>query len=366
MPRAIVAATMAALALCSLGCAGTLRQVYTPAELKQELASRGPAIPAADVVVPFELPPEALETAHRLVRNTRAAEPRVEILVQALFDPAIYGLRYDARATTSGAETLRSGRGNCVGLASVFIGLARSIGLDARYIDASGVVHETRYSDDGNTVNFGHVTAMVTTGSGRMGLDIARLGIFRRYDVLDDLEAVAHFYNNRGYEQVDRAREQGEAPDWVEAERQFRMAVAAKPTFARGWNNLGISVARQGRSDEAATHYRKAAALDPLIAAPHANLGSILLQAGDLPAALEELNAAASLDPRGAHIQYNLAVARLRSGDRAGALEAMRRTLSVHASYPGAQAIMERLTAGSPGAGGGPLPRGAREGAELN
>jgi regulator of sirC expression with transglutaminase-like and TPR domain len=300
------------------------------------------------------------------VRNTRAAEQRVEILVQALFDPAIFGLRYDARATTSGAETLRSGRGNCVGLASVFIGLARSVGLDARYVDASGVVHETRYSDDGNTVNFGHVTAMVTTGSVRMGLDSARLGMFRRYDVLDDLEAVAHFYNNRGYEQVDQAREQGEAPDWGEAERQFRMAVAVKPTFARGWNNLGISVARQGRSEEAATHYRTAAALDPLIAAPHANLGAILLQAGDLQAALEELNAAASLDPRGAHIQYNLAVARLRSGDRAGALEALQRTLSLHSSYPGAQAIMERLTAGSSHAGGGPRPRGARAGDEVN
>jgi Flp pilus assembly protein TadD len=184
----------------------------------------------------------------------------------------------------------------------------------------------------------------VTTGSEKIGLDFAKLGRFRRYDVLDDMEAVAHFYNNRGYEQAERARERGEAPDWGEAERLFRLAVVAKPTFARGWNNLGIAVARQGRSSEAATHYRKAASLDPLLAAPHANLGALLLQSGDLPAALVELNAAAALDPRGAHIQYNLAVARLRSGDRSGAMEALQRTVSLHPTYPGAQALIEQLT----------------------
>ena len=139
----------------------------------------------------------------------------------------------------------------------------------------------------------------MTTGSEKIGLDFAKLGRFRRYDVLDDMEAVAHFYNNRGYEQAERSRERGEAPDWGEAERQFRLAVVAKPTFARGWNNLGIAVSRQGRSTEAATHYRKAASLDPLLAAPHANLGALLLQSGDLSGALEELNAAAALESQG-------------------------------------------------------------------
>jgi len=345
MLRRIVAAPMAALVLSSLGCAGAGRQVYTPDGLRKELLSRGPAIPPAEVVVPFELPGEALATAQRLVRNTSADDERVEILVRAMFDPAVFGLRYDASATVSGAEALRSGRGNCLALASVFIGLARSLGLDARYVDASDVVQETRYGDDGNAINFGHITAQVATSRHKIGLDFARLGRSLNFDVLDDLEALAHFYNNVGFEEVERARDKGETQDWAEAERKFRFAVVVKPTFARGWNNLGISVARQGRFDEAASHYRRAAALDPLIAAPHANLGTLLLQAGDLQGALEELGKAAALDPRGAHIQYILALARLRSGDRSGAMEALQRTLSLHPSYPGAQALMERLTA---------------------
>jgi hypothetical protein len=356
MLRAVAAAAMAALALGATGCAGVLKQRYTPAELRQELAGR-PGIPAADVVVPYELPPQALEKAQRLVLWTRSEGEKVELLVKAMFDPAVFGLSGELTPiTTTGAEALRTGRGNCVALASVFIGLARAVGLDARYVDASSRVNETRYGDDGSTVHFGHVSAMVNTGSERISLDFARLGPVQWYQPLDDLEALAHFYNNRGYELVEQALEAGQAPDWAEAERTYRLAVAVKPGFARGWNNLGIAVAHLGRREEAAGHYRRASALDPAMAAPHANLGSSHLQAGDLPAALQELTTAAELDPKGAHIQYNLAVARWRSGDREGALTALRRTLALRGNYPGAQALLERLTPGSPGdlgSGGG-------------
>ncbi|MBL0277522.1 MAG: tetratricopeptide repeat protein [Anaeromyxobacter sp.] len=348
------AACLAAIALSSAaGCAGATRQIYTPADLRSELATRGAALPPADVVVPFELPPAALASARRLVRNANTDVQRVELLLGALFDPGLYGLRYESAATTTGAEALLAGRGNCVALASVFIGLARHVGLDARYIDASSRVHETRYGEDGTTVNFGHVTAMVMTGQEKIGLDFEQVGPFTWYRVLDDLEALAHFYNNRGYERVDLARQQGGPPDWGEAARQFGLAVAVKPTFARAWNNLGIAAAQQGRPEEARRHYQQAIALDPALSAPHANLGALALKAGDLPAALDSLVAASRLDPAGAHIQYNLAVALLRSGDRGGAIRALQRTLSLRGSYPGAQALLERLSPGAPGAGGG-------------
>jgi Flp pilus assembly protein TadD len=349
-----MAAAAAALVLGSAGCAAAAKQVYTPAELRATLAAR-PEIPAADVVVPYELPPEALARARRLVSKARSDAEKVEVLVRGMFDPAEFGLQQGAitTTTTTGAEALASGLGNCVALASIFIGLAREVGLDARYVDASSRVHEKRYGEDGGAVHFGHVTALVNTGNERIGLDFARIGPFKWYQQLDDLEALAHFYNNRGYELVDLAREAGEAPDWAEAERSFRLAVAVKPGFARAWNNLGIALARQGRAEEAMGSYRRASALDPSMAAPHTNMGTMHLQAGDLQAALGELDAAARLDPQGAHIQYHLALARLRSGDRAGAIEALRRTLTLRGTYPGAQALMERLSPGSPGAGGG-------------
>jgi tetratricopeptide (TPR) repeat protein len=349
MLRAAAAAAMAALTLVAAGCAGTLKQRYTPAELRQALAGR-PGFLADDVVVPYELPPEALVKAQRLVLRARTEGEKVELLVKGMFDPAVFGLKDElTAATTTGAEALRDRRGNCLALASVFIGLARAVNLDARYVDASSRVSETHYADDGSTVHLGHVSAMVDTGHERISLDFARVGPVQWYQQLDDLEAVAHFHNNRGFDLLDRARQAGAAPDWAEAERLFRLAVAVKPGFARGWNNLGIAAAHLGRRQEAVAHYRTAMALDPSMAAPHANLGAVLLQDGDLAGALQELAAAATLDPKGAHIQYNLAVARLRSGDRDGALAALRRTLALRGNYPGAQALLERLAPGSPG-----------------
>lgn len=353
MPGRTVAAATAALTLVlgGAGCA-TARQVYTPADLREVLAAT-PGYRPGDVVVPWELPPEALARVPKIVEGVQNPRARVGLLVEAMFDPAGFGLVRDlVTSTTTGAEALARGRGNCVALASVFVGLARAAGLDARYVDASSRVNERRYGDDGTTVDFGHVSAIVDTGSERLGLDFARAGPFRWYRELDDLEAVAHFHNNRGYELVDEAREAGQPPDWTEAARRFRLAVAVKPGFARAWNNLGIAATHLGRRDEAVACYQRAATLDPKLAAPHANLGALLLKEGDLHGAQVALAAAARLDPQGAHIQYNLAVARLRSGDRAGALEALRRTLTLRGSYPGAQALMERLAPGSPGAGG--------------
>jgi Flp pilus assembly protein TadD len=311
-----------------------------------------PTFPTSELVVPYELPPAVLARAQRLVAGAAGDSERVERLVKAMFDPEIFGLRFDSTATTSGAEALATRRGNCVALASVFIGLARTVGLDARYIDASSRVHETRYDADGTVVNLGHVTAVVLTGREQLGLDFARSGPLRWNRPLDDLEALAHFYNNRGFDLVELAQERGEPADWSGAARQFRLATAVRPTFARAWNNLGIAAAHLGQPGEAAAHYREAMRLDPDFPAPRANLGSLQLQQGDVPGALAALETAADLEPRGAHIQYLLGVARLRSGDREGAIKALRRTLSLRGGYPGAQALLEQLAPGSPGAGG--------------
>jgi Tetratricopeptide repeat/Transglutaminase-like superfamily len=336
-----------AFALCAAsalsGCAALRRPAYTPEALRREVALIAPAISPAELVIPFELPEPALATARRVVLMARTDDHKAELLVEAMFDPRIFGLTYDDTANFTAAEALATKRGNCVALASVFIGLARAVRLDARYIDASVRVHETHYDDDGATVNVGHVTALVTIGVEHLGMDFANLGPFRWYRELDDLEALAHFYNNRGYEHLANASERGVEPDWALAEHQFRLALAVKPGFARAWNNLGIAQSHLGHGDQAQASFREAIALDPLMAAPLANLGRLRLETGDLPGALESLQAAAALEPQGAHIQYNLAVARMRSGDLAGAIEALRETVRLHERFPGAQALLEQL-----------------------
>ena len=48
-----------------------------------------------------------------------------------------------------------------------------------------------------------------------------------------------------------------------EAAQHYREALAIRPKFAIGHNNLGLALQRLGRLEEAATHYRRALELRP-------------------------------------------------------------------------------------------------------
>ncbi len=325
-------------------CATTARLAYTPEGLRAEVARVAPEVPAAEIVVPFEITEAQGALARRLVAEAPGDRERLRILTEALFDPALFGLRYSSTATVSAKEALRTSEGNCLSLASVLIGLARAVGLSAYYMDASTRVHETRYADDGTTVNVGHVTAMVQTPSENIGLDVASMGRIRWYRVMDDVEALAHYYNNRGFDLVDRPQGSVTAGQWEEAAHSFWLAVQVRPGFAQAWNNLGIAAERLGRHREAMGDYRAAIERDPKLGAPYNNLGSLYLKTGDVGGALKALETAAKLEPRGPHIQYNLAVARIRHGDRAGAVEALRRAIELRAGFAEATALLDELT----------------------
>jgi len=342
MPRPLaLAALLAALLGGTSGCAARPRLAWAPGDLRAELARRAPAIAAADVVVPYELGEAQRARAREIVGELTSSDARVRALVAAMFDPEELGLRYASRVTGDAAETLRAREGNCLALASVFVGLAREVGLEAYYIDASTRVHETIHGDDGMTVSSGHVTAMVVTPHGNVGLDFARLGPFVWYRILDDVEALAHFYNNRGFERIDAARARGAPVDWAEAALDFRRATEVTPGFAHAWSNLGMAEAALGREGEAIRLYREAIRRDPKLAAPRNNLGALLLRQGDAAGAREVLEAAVQLPSSGPHVLYNLALARLRTGDREGALAALRR--STTAGYPRAQRLLDQL-----------------------
>jgi len=336
---------LAALLLAAAGCAGTARVAYTPDELRAELSRR--AVPAAEVAVPYEIAPALAAWARQLVAHAHDDSTRVQILTEALFDAEGLGLRYENGFTATATETIRRRAGNCLGLASVFIGLARAVGLQAFYMDASVRVSETRQTHADVAVNSGHVTAVVNVGERNVGLDFGRLGPVRWYRVLDDVEALAHFYNNRGYERIEQTGADA-AEAWRTAEPDFRLAARVMPELGRAWNNLGMAVARQGRQEEAVAAYRTAIARDPTLAAPWNNLGLLRLSMGKLAEAEEDLEAAARLDPTGSHIRYNLAVVRLERGDLMGAGQALRRAIALRADYPEARALLARIDAPPP------------------
>ena len=342
--RRFVRATLAVVLATVAGCAATPKRLYDPDALRAEVHARAPGIPPEDIVVPFEVPESQAARARRVVEPGNSDEKKIRLLVNTMFLPSGWGLRYSSRGATTGTvETLQRRAGNCLDLASVFIGLSRAAGLRSSYMDASRRVRETRSVGDGLTVNAGHITAVVETERGPITLDFSGEGEIVAYRTISDLEAVANFYNNRGFERIEAAEDQGVPVDWTEASRDFARAVQVFPTFARAWNNLGIAAARLGRPEEAVAHYRTAIAHDPTFAAPHNNLGLLHLGRGELREAIQELQQAIALAPAASHTQFELAIARQRAGDVVGAREAVERALQLRKDYPEAEALLRSL-----------------------
>ncbi len=325
-PRAVVAALVLACApaLAAEGCRSAL-YAWDADDLRARIARKVRDLPADAVVVPFEVDAASVGIARRAVMQYASREDQARALVEIISSGAGYGVTYQAGVTSTAREAMARHRGNCLALASVFVGLARALGLEAYYADASARVHETSERAPGVVVDAGHVTAYIDLGPRRYYLDFDyTLGPGLSPRVISDLEATAHFYNNRGYERLDFARADGQPPDWAAAAQDFILATRIVPGFALAWNNLGVAWARLGEAVEAETAYRAAIDADPTSAAPYTNLGSLYLQAGRAAEALEVILEAVALAPGDPQARFNLGRALLATGDLEGARAALR------------------------------------------
>jgi tetratricopeptide (TPR) repeat protein len=258
--------------LLAAGCATAQPGGYTPEELRAELLRRVPDLRADEIQVPFEVGAHEVERARELVRARSTPEERIRSLVQGLADPAHFGLRYDWGASGDAAETLSSGRGNCLSLASVLVGVARGLGMRAYYAEATRRDAAEVFAGD-IRVWSGHMAAVILSSDGRAFVDFSgTLPDDARYRRISDLRAVAHFYNNRGYSLIHRAQRAGREVPWEQAQRQFEIATRVDPGFARAWNNLGVALARRGDLAGALGAYRRALEVDSNLQAAQQNL----------------------------------------------------------------------------------------------
>jgi hypothetical protein len=336
-------ALLVAAGTAGLGCAPQVKLTYSQRELHAEMQRRAAGIEQRELVAPFEVAAEQVFAARQLVNRTQIPSEKASLLIGALVGDSPIGLRYAEVSTETAQETLRRGEGNCMALSSVIVGLARKLGLVAHYVDLS---HRREHVEQQSefVVRSGHIGAVIRTELGFGGIEVGRRwlknGNWRR---ISDLEATAHFHNNRGYDLVAGARAAGDAVPWAQVERSFWIATRAWPDFSAAWNNLGVAVARQGRADEARHHYRTAARLAPDSAAPWSNLGSLHLRSGELDRAVGALRAAQELDGASSTIAYKLGVALLRRGNVEEAHEWLDRAVRAGANSDPAQQMLDKL-----------------------
>ena len=84
----------------------------------------------------------------------------------------------------------------------------------------------------------------------------------------------------------------------AEAAREFSEAVRLSPNFAEAHNNLGDALATEGRLPEAIVHFQTAVNLKPNFVEAHVGLGNALLKSGRPAEALARYEAALTLNPQ--------------------------------------------------------------------
>lgn len=247
--------------------------------LTRTLRQRG--LDPVSVVIPFELTDEMRAWVRQQVPDALPPAERLERLLAAIVSPGGLGLTYEGGRTFTAREAFAARKANCLGFTSLFVGLARELGVQAFYL---GVDDVERFEREGDLlVVSGHVSAGFDVGGGKVKIlefTSAPTAEYRHVRRLPDLTAVALYHSNHGAEML-RAGRSEEALPWL------RQAVAIDPELGDGWVNLGVGLRRSGDLDGAEAAYRHALEAAPDAGSAYQNLSVLLRLRGRGPEADE-------------------------------------------------------------------------------
>lgn len=200
----------------------------------------------------LELNPEMIEFMDRWVDNNEGDYARLRRLLYAVMGDGTFEVIYDDETRTA-RETFLDQRGNCLSFTSMFVAMARYVGLDANYQE---VTVPPDWSVSGQTFILSkHVNVHVRIDQRRdQMIDFNMADVHMSYDrkVISDGRGRAHYFNNKGVELMLEG-------DTSLAFANFLQSLKEDMSFAPAWINLGILY---GRNDY--PNYAEAAYLEAL------------------------------------------------------------------------------------------------------
>ncbi|MBN2056369.1 tetratricopeptide repeat protein [bacterium] len=225
--------------------------------------------------VPYVINDEIAEYARRVTRYQRSDYDKAVSLVDHIVDQTKLNISYSNDATKTAEAVFYEGQANCLSYTSLFVGMARSTGMDAVFVDVTAV---QSLSDEGEVmVHNGHICAGVFHSNSFVLIDFAPdpTRKYTNYRVIDDVEATANFYNNLGYERSKHYTKADFDAGLDEDIRYYRAALKLKPDFAKAINNLGVAYARRNEVEKARAMYQKAVDYQRNFAAAYGNLATL-------------------------------------------------------------------------------------------
>lgn len=263
--------------------------IYDSESFRAVLRERVPELSDQMVRAPFEISSETLALARKHVMASPRGSDRVRALVEFLSNPKPkgLGLQYDWATSSTAERTLELGRGDCVALATVMVGLGRGLEWPIYFAEARTRRPETHEFSE-ITVLSDHMVVIVVAKTVRMVVDFLGL-VGDGYEIhpIDDLTAYAHLINNVAGRGVISGQAESSEESWAAALDGFMLATRIQPELGRAWNNLGVAYTRLGRFDEARAAYHRAVELDTVFGSPERNLTIMETRAAGAPTLTE-------------------------------------------------------------------------------
>jgi tetratricopeptide (TPR) repeat protein len=316
---------LVAAVLWAAACASSGSLEDATEEFARALRARG--VDPSQVTIPHAVTPAMEEWARKQIPRATPEDEKLDRLLTALVDPGRLGLTYEPGITHTAEEAFSQRKANCLAFTSLFVGLARSLGVPAFYVDIDDV---ERFEKEGDLmVVSGHVSAGFNAAGQLKILDFtpeADPG-YRQVRPMSDETAIGLYHSNRGAELL-RAGREGEAMGWL------KKAVAIDPDLPGAWVNLGVALRRNGDVSGAEAAYRSALEADPGTAAAYHNLAALLRLRGQDAEAQELLALAAKLDRRNPYSYLALGDLSLAHGRAEEARRFYRRALRLDRDEP--------------------------------
>jgi Flp pilus assembly protein TadD len=181
---------------------------------------------------------------------------RLQQLLRAIISDGSFGLVYE-ESTRTAAGTFETRSGNCLSFTNMFIAMARETGLEVNYQEVD-IPPDWNMRGDAYVLSR-HVNVHVSlSGDGVHIVDFNIDDFKSTYDRrrISDERAFAHFYSNKGVEEI-------QAGNYDGAFAQLRTAFEHDREFAAGWINLAALYSRVGEPGYAEAAYLEALRLEP-------------------------------------------------------------------------------------------------------
>lgn len=263
----------------------------------QILPQTADAFPEIDTLA---LNQEIIDFLDREVTNRSSSPEIVQRLQELLFGPDYLNLQYDDLKTRTAIETFEDRQGNCLSVVSLYIAMARHLGVDAGF---QTVKVRPRWDRRGELLVLSqHINAIGRFGGGTTYVvDFTPEITLQQLtaNTVSDLHSRALYFNNLGVESliagdIDRALDYLRNSLWVD------------PTLSMVWNNIGTAFSKNDDKALAEYSYRMAFNLDKTNGTAINNLTKFYFQQGDIETSERYAAAMERFNNKNPYYHYNL------------------------------------------------------------